>query len=93
MHPAIQERFVHASRQLIKVAPYDAAVFYLRYPELNKLVAEFVWGPLATPLEGHSMGLERKLSGWVAAMNSCLFNLNPFPDFLSSPEPRPTFQF
>jgi diguanylate cyclase (GGDEF)-like protein len=43
-------------------------------------------------VQGLTLTLEQKLTGWVAANNQALCNLPPFPDFLNCPQPRPTFQ-
>src|SRR5436309_3244133 len=43
-------------------------------------------------LVGLRLGLEQKLSGWVAANNQSLCNLPPFPDFLKCKDPQPVFQ-
>jgi diguanylate cyclase (GGDEF)-like protein len=49
-------------------------------------------GALSAGLEGLTLMLEQKLTGWVAANNQALSNLPPFPDFLRCTAPRPAFQ-
>jgi diguanylate cyclase (GGDEF)-like protein len=78
--------------KLTNVIEFDAAVFYTADLSEGKLTAAHVIGAEIEGLNGLSLSLEQKLTGWVAANNQSLCNLPPFPDFLRCEEPRPTFQ-
>src|SRR5437899_2298882 len=71
---------------------FDAAVFYEADLTRGVVVAAHVAGAATENLLGLSLGLEQKLTEWVAANNQALCNLPPFPDFLNCAEPRPSFQ-
>jgi diguanylate cyclase (GGDEF)-like protein len=77
--------------KLTNMITFDAAVFYVAHLSEGVVKAEHVVGPYSSHLQGLTIPLEQKLSGWVAANNQALCNLPPFPDFLSLPEPRPVF--
>src|SRR5206468_3628136 len=72
--------------------PFDAAVFFAADLTQGVVRAAHAVGEHAAEVKGLTMPLEQKLTGWVAANNQSLCNLPPFPDFLSHPQPRPTFQ-
>jgi diguanylate cyclase (GGDEF)-like protein len=78
--------------KLTNLIPFDAAVFYMADLGEGTVKADYVLGPSSDGLTGLTLGLEQKLSGWVAANRQALCNLPPFPDFLACPEPRPAFQ-
>jgi hypothetical protein len=67
-------------------------VFYLADASSQQLIAYFVSGPGSIPLQGMTISLGRKLSGWVADQNCALLNLPAFPDCASLSEPRPIFE-
>jgi diguanylate cyclase (GGDEF)-like protein/putative nucleotidyltransferase with HDIG domain len=68
--------------KLSKIAEFDAAAFFIKDPTRDQLVARHSVGAAANELEGLSIAIEQKLSGWVAANNQPLLNLPPFPDFV-----------
>jgi diguanylate cyclase (GGDEF)-like protein/putative nucleotidyltransferase with HDIG domain len=78
--------------KLSNLIAFDAAVFYTADLEDQSVTASHVIGHEIEGLAGLRIGLEQKLSGWVAANNQSLCNLPPFPDFLNCKEPKPTFQ-
>jgi diguanylate cyclase (GGDEF)-like protein len=78
--------------KLTNLIHFDAVVFYTANLSEGIVTAEHVAGSESQGLLGLRLGLEQKLTGWVAANNQALCNLPPFPDFLRCEEPRPTFQ-
>jgi diguanylate cyclase (GGDEF)-like protein/putative nucleotidyltransferase with HDIG domain len=86
------EIFSFMGAKLQGLINFDAAVFY--EADLTECVvkAAHTVGGATENLLGLNLGLEQKLTGWVAANNQALCNLPPFPDFLNCPEPKPTFQ-
>jgi diguanylate cyclase (GGDEF)-like protein/putative nucleotidyltransferase with HDIG domain len=78
--------------KLSELIPFDAGAFYTADLQNGVLVAEHVVGSDCGPLQNLTLPLEQKLSGWVAANNSSLFNLNPFPDFINMSGDKPPFQ-
>lgn len=83
--------FAFMGRKLEELVAFDAAVFYLADLELGVVIAEHVLGKEPSGLEGLTLPLEKKLTGWVASNNQSLCNLPPFPDFLGCTE-HPTFE-
>jgi diguanylate cyclase (GGDEF)-like protein len=77
--------------KLSSIIAFDAAVFFSARLNEGVVKAEHVLGESSEQLIGLTIPLEQKLSGWVAANNASLCNLPPFPDFLTIPEPRPSF--
>ena len=88
----VRDILIFMGSKLGNVIEYDAAVFYVANLAEGNLTAAHVIGREIEGLQGLSLGLEQKLSGWVAANNQSLCNLPPFPDFLRCEEPRPMFQ-
>jgi len=86
------EIFSFMGRRLGALIQFDAAAFYAADLTQGIVTATHVVGQNSWELQGLSMPLEQKLTGWVAANNQALCNLPPFPDFLKCPEPRPAFQ-
>jgi len=78
--------------KLCNLISFDAGVFYTADLDDQSVVATHVIGSELEGLSGLRLGLEQKLSGWVAANNQALCNLPPFPDFLNCRDPRPSFQ-
>jgi diguanylate cyclase (GGDEF)-like protein/putative nucleotidyltransferase with HDIG domain len=78
--------------KLSALVDFDVAVFYKADLVTGQIVAAHIEGTEGVGLRGMALGLEEKLSGWVAANNQALCNLPPFPDFLRCEEPRPSFQ-
>jgi diguanylate cyclase (GGDEF)-like protein len=78
--------------RLAKSVSFDAAVFYLADLESGTVKSKHAIGRDQECVRDTSVRLEQKLTGWVAANNQPLNNLPPFPDFVSSPEPRPAFE-
>ena len=86
------EIFSFMGGKLQALVGFDAAVFYEADLTRGVVVAAHVAGAATENLLGLSLGLEQKLTGWVAANNQALCNLPPFPDFLNCDEPRPDFK-
>src|SRR5438093_1886519 len=86
------EIFSFMGGKLQALVGFDAAVFYEADLTRGVVVAAHVAGAATENLLGLSLGLEQKLTGWVAANNQALCNLPPFPDFLNCEEPRPDFK-
>ncbi|PYS16341.1 MAG: hypothetical protein DMG15_02515 [Acidobacteria bacterium] len=86
------EIFSFMGRKLEGLIDFDAAVFYEADLTRGVVTAAHTTGPATEHLLGVNLGLEQKLTGWVAANNQALCNLPPFPDFLHCEEPRPSFQ-
>ena len=86
------EIFSFMGRKLEGLIDFDAAVFYEADLTRGVVTAAHTTGPATEHLLGLNLGLEQKLTGWVAANNQALCNLPPFPDFLHCEEPRPSFQ-
>src|SRR5207237_6379213 len=78
--------------KLSTLVDFDIAVFYKADLIAGQIIADHIEGPDVPGLKGLTLGLEQKLSGWVAANNQALCNLPPFPDFLHCDDPRPSFQ-
>jgi diguanylate cyclase (GGDEF)-like protein/putative nucleotidyltransferase with HDIG domain len=78
--------------KLSNLVAFDAAAFFTADLVDQSVTATHVIGRDIDGLAGLKLGLEQKLSGWVAANNQSLCNLPPFPDFLHCTDPRPTFQ-
>src|SRR2546427_1106667 len=86
------EIFSFMGGKLQALVGFDAAVFYEADLTRGVVVAAHAAGPASENLLGLNLGLEQKLTGWVAANNQALCNLPPFPDFLNCEEPRPDFK-
>jgi diguanylate cyclase (GGDEF)-like protein/putative nucleotidyltransferase with HDIG domain len=86
------EIFAFMGRRLEALISFDAGAFYAADLTNGMIQAVHTMGAHAHTLEGLTLLLEQKLSGWVAANNQALCNLPPFPDFLNCPEPKPTFE-
>src|SRR5262249_23463172 len=86
------EVFSFMGRRLENLVGFDVAVFYAADLTTGTIKAARVVGQGGESFEGLTLPLEQKLSGWVAANNQGLCNLPPFPDFLSCPVPKPSFQ-
>lgn len=84
--------FTFMGLKLTNLIDFDAAVFYTANLSEQSVTATHVVGTEIDRLTGLRLGLEQKLTGWVAANNQSLCNLPPFPDFLRCDEPRPAFQ-
>ncbi len=78
--------------KLSNLITFDAGIFFMADLDRGIVTAEHVLGLHASGLETMSLGLEQKLTGWVAANRQALCNLPPFPDFLGCSEPRPDFE-
>jgi hypothetical protein len=78
--------------KLSNLITFDAAVFYTADLVDQSVTATHIVGQEVQGLVGLRLGLEQKLTGWVAANNQSLCNLPPFPDFLKCKEPQPSFQ-
>ncbi len=89
---SMRDVFTFMASKLTNLIHFEAVVFYTANLAEGTVVAEHVAGSESQGLLGLSLGLEQKLTGWVAANNQALCNLPPFPDFLRCEEPRPTFQ-
>jgi diguanylate cyclase (GGDEF)-like protein/putative nucleotidyltransferase with HDIG domain len=86
------EIFSFMGRRLSNLIKFDSAVFFDADLSKGVVIAAHSMGDNGQLLEGLSLPLEQKLTGWVAANNQSLCNLPPFPDFLNFPEPKPAFQ-
>jgi diguanylate cyclase (GGDEF)-like protein len=86
------EIFSFMGRRLTNLVGFDTAVFFAADLTRSSVEAAHIVGEHPPIIEGMSLALDQKLTGWVAANNQSLCNLPPFPDFLNCPEPRPTFQ-
>jgi diguanylate cyclase (GGDEF)-like protein/putative nucleotidyltransferase with HDIG domain len=75
-----------------ELVAFDAAVFYVADLHEGVVRATHVVGKETKCLLNQSMPLEQKLSGWVAANNHSLFNLPPFPDFITFQGEKPVFE-
>jgi diguanylate cyclase (GGDEF)-like protein/putative nucleotidyltransferase with HDIG domain len=84
--------FTFMGSKLSTLIEFDAAVFYAADLVDQSVTATHVIGEESQGLLGLRLGLEQKLSGWVAANNQSLCNLPPFPDFLNCTDPQPKFQ-
>jgi diguanylate cyclase (GGDEF)-like protein/putative nucleotidyltransferase with HDIG domain len=84
--------FTFMGSKLSNLIAFDAAAFYTADLVDQSVIAVHVIGSEVDGLAGLKLGLEQKLSGWVAANNQSLCNLPPFPDFLKCKDPQPTFQ-
>jgi diguanylate cyclase (GGDEF)-like protein/putative nucleotidyltransferase with HDIG domain len=87
-----EEVFTFMGDRLRNLLRFDSAVFYAADLTTGALVASHIVGEEQAVFRGLTIRLEQKLTGWVAANNQSLCNLPPFPDFLTSTEPRPSFQ-
>jgi diguanylate cyclase (GGDEF)-like protein/putative nucleotidyltransferase with HDIG domain len=87
-----EEIFSFMGRRLAHLVAFDTAVFYRADLSKSSVEAAHIVGEHPPIIEGMSLSLDQKLTGWVAANNQSLCNLPPFPDFLNCPEPRPNFQ-
>ena len=91
---SIQARDILAfvGMKLERLIPFDAGVFYLVDLDKHVVAASHVVGPAADEIPADLvLPLDQKLSGWAAANNQALSNLDPFPDFKSLPAPGPKF--
>jgi len=86
------EIFSFMGAKLEGLISFDAAVFYEADLTEGVVRAVHTVGAATGNLLGFTLGLEQKLTGWVAANNQALCNLPPFPDFLNCAEPKPAFQ-
>ena len=86
------EIFSFMGGKLQALVGFDAAVFYEADLTRGVVTAAHAAGAATENLLGLNLGLEQKLTGWVAANNQALCNLPPFPDFLNCDEPRPDFK-
>ena len=86
------EIFSFMGAKLQGLVNFDAAVFYEADLTQGVVRAAHAVGAATDNLLGLNLGLEQKLTGWVAANNQALCNLPPFPDFLNCEEPKPVFQ-
>jgi diguanylate cyclase (GGDEF)-like protein/putative nucleotidyltransferase with HDIG domain len=86
------EIFSFMGAKLQGLINFDAAVFYEADLTEGVVRAAHGVGAATHNLLGLNLGLEQKLTGWVAANNQALCNLPPFPDFLNCEEPKPAFQ-
>ena len=86
------EIFSFVGAKLQRLIDFDAAVFYQADLAEGLVTAAHTVGPMGDKLLGLHLGLEQKLTGWVAANSQALCNLPPFPDFLNCEEPKPNFQ-
>src|SRR6266516_2590994 len=89
---SMRDVFTFMASKLTNLIHFEAVVFYTANLAEGTVVAEHVAGSESQGLLGLSLGLEQKLTGWVAANNQALCNLPPFPDFLNCDEPRPDFK-
>src|SRR5439155_21346844 len=78
--------------KLQALSGFAAAGFYEADLNRGVVTATNAVGAATENLFGLNLGLEQKLTGWVAANNQALCNLPPFPDFLNCDEPRPDFK-
>jgi diguanylate cyclase (GGDEF)-like protein len=88
----VKDVFTFMASKVSDLIDFDAGVFYTANLSEATVTAAHVVGRETHGLSGVTLGLEQKLTGWVAANNQALCNLPPFPDFLRCGEPRPTFQ-
>jgi diguanylate cyclase (GGDEF)-like protein len=86
------EIFSFMGAKLQGLVNFDAAVFYEADLTQGVVRAAHAVGAATDNLLGLNLGLEQKLTGWVAANNQALCNLPPFPDFLNCEQPKPVFQ-
>jgi len=89
---AARDVLVFMGSKLTDLIPFDAGAFYIADLQNGTLVAEHVVGLEGGPIRNFTLPLEQKLSGWVAANNSSLCNLPPFPDFKNWEGDPPSFQ-
>src|SRR5439155_2760938 len=85
------EIFSFMGRRLEALIHFDAGAFFAADLTKGVVNAVYVLGDGSQDLQGLSLPLEQKLTGWVAANNQALCNLPPFPDFLNCTQPRPEF--
>jgi len=78
-------------RKLEELVSFDGAAFFLADLDKGVVVAEHILGSDGAMLQGLTLRLEKKLSGWVASNNQALCNLPPFPDFMEIAD-RPDFE-
>jgi diguanylate cyclase (GGDEF)-like protein/putative nucleotidyltransferase with HDIG domain len=86
------EIFSFMGRRLEALVRFDAGAFYVADLTQGVIVAVHTVGVHSLDIQGLTLPLEQKLTGWVAANNQALCNLPPFPDFLNCVEPKPNFQ-
>jgi diguanylate cyclase (GGDEF)-like protein/putative nucleotidyltransferase with HDIG domain len=86
------EIFSFMGRRLERLIEFDGGLFYLADLAQGTVTGVYALGKFSSGLDGLTLMLEQKLTGWVAANNQALCNLPPFPDFLKSDDPRPAFQ-
>lgn len=91
LHLPITEWLEFVGRRLQRLVSFDAAVFYLADLANGVLTARYVTGSAAKGLEGITINLEQKLTGWVAANNQPLCNLSPISDFINYPKMAQVF--